>query len=427
MMNRRSVLEVEGSNFSSRFRKPLYSTYCFSRIPGTIEKLLTNQDVSCLPSDCFTPVQGGYDMVIFFFLDAFGWCFFEKYAGRYPLLQRFMHQGIVSKITSQFPSTTAAHVTTVSTNLEVGQSGVYEWYYYEPVVDRVIAPLLFTFAGEKTLGKLEKAGIEPHMLFPNYTFYQRLKTLGVDSYVVQPENIVGSPYSKTMTKGAHPIAYYRLEEGLKTVAESLLSPSETKSFFSIYFPDIDSVGHRSGVNSQEFDSVVDRCLTAIEEELMSVLSLSHKKVACLLSADHGMVEVDPKSTIFLNLIYPELSAKMQSNKRGDLIVPAGSCRDFFLHIQPEFIDEVVATLSQMLQGKAECYPVSELIDKGFFGTLPVADVFLQRVGNVVVLPYEGESVFWYIKGKFEQNFVAAHGGLTRKEMESVFLFYAKVD
>jgi hypothetical protein len=39
------------------------------------------------------------------------------------------------------------------------------------------------------------------------------------------------------------------------------------------------------------------------------------------------------------------------------------------------------------------------------------------VGNLVVLAYRHESVWWYEKGKFEQHYYGHHGGLTPQEME----------
>ena len=65
--------------------------------------------------------------MVLILLDGFGWRFFEKVADDYPALRRFAAASGVVKLTSQFPSTTAAHVTCLHTGLELGQSGVYEW------------------------------------------------------------------------------------------------------------------------------------------------------------------------------------------------------------------------------------------------------------------------------------------------------------
>ena len=65
--------------------------------------------------------------------------------------------------------------------------------------------------------------------------------------------------------------------------------------------------------------------------------------------------------------------------------------------------------------------MADLIDQHFFGSGAPSQRFLDRVGNLVVLPYEGESVFWYEQGRFEQPFYGHHGGLTRHEMETILL------
>jgi hypothetical protein len=41
------------------------------------------------------------------------------------------------------------------------------------------------------------------------------------------------------------------------------------------------------------------------------------------------------------------------------------------------------------------------------------------VGNLVILPYAYESVWWYEKDKFEMRFRGHHGGLTPQEMETI--------
>jgi hypothetical protein len=62
----------------------------------------------------------------------------------------------------------------------------------------------------------------------------------------------------------------------------------------------------------------------------------------------------------------------------------------------------------------------ELIEQGFFGPQPT-EAFMKRVGNLVVLPFKGESVFFHERNKFDNHFYGHHGGLTREEMEIPFL------
>src|SRR5690349_8602103 len=181
MLNALSLQAVNSAKFSQRFIKPCYDSYCFSNLPSTIEFLLTGKEGPMLPHDVFGSLPTRYDKVIFFFVDAFGWRFFERYAERCSFLKTINTHGVISKLTSQFPSTTAAHVTCIHTGLNVGQSGVYEWNYYELLVDEVITPLLFSYAGDKERDTLKHAGIAAEAYFPRQTVYQRRHTMGIAS------------------------------------------------------------------------------------------------------------------------------------------------------------------------------------------------------------------------------------------------------
>ena len=98
-------------------------------------------------------------------------------------------------------------------------------------------------------------------------------------------------------------------------------------------------------------------------------------------------------------------------------MPAGSPRDLFLYVRDEMLDEAQDYLACRLAGRAVVYRTTDLIAAGFFGAAPVSETFLGRVGNLVVLPYRGEAVWWYEKDRFEQKYFGHHGGLTPQEME----------
>ena len=105
---------------------PLYADYGFAQIPQTVLHCLGASERKGVPFGARDDLYRQYDTVILLLVDAFGWRFFERYANRAPFLKRFVDHGMVAKLTSQFPSTTAAHVTAIHTGLPVGKSGVFE-------------------------------------------------------------------------------------------------------------------------------------------------------------------------------------------------------------------------------------------------------------------------------------------------------------
>ena len=423
MRNERSIQAVANSGFSKHFVKPLYDSYCFSRIPGTVLKLLTGKSDHTLPVD----VMGGEwerpDVVVLFLIDGFGWEFFDGYASKYPFLHRYESEGIASKITSQFPSTTAAHVTTINTGLEVGESGVYEWFYYEPLVDRMIAPLLFSYAGDHELNTLLESKIDPVEFYPKKTLYQKLNEKGVKSYVMQHEGIAHSPYSKSMFNGAENLPFLQLRNGLQKVVELCKKPHQQPTYIYLYFGDIDAMGHRHGITSVQFADAVDYCWKMFEECFFVPMQDVKNKVSAMITADHGMVPVEPKRTFYLNKVFPDIADSFKKNRAGIPLVPAGSCRDFFLHIEDTQLGSVKKQLEKQFDGVAEIYLTEELIQKGVFGSKAPSKLLMDRIGNLVILPYKDQSIWWFHKHRFEQHFYAAHGGLTRDEMESIFLFH----
>ena len=88
-----------------------------------------------------------------------------------------------------------------------------------------------------------------------------------------------------------------------------------------------------------------------------------------------------------------------------------------MYVRDELLEEAHDFLARRLAGRAVVYRTADLIAAGFFGAAPVSEAFLGRLGNLVVLPYRGEAVWWYEKGRFGQKHFGHHGGLTPQEME----------
>jgi predicted AlkP superfamily pyrophosphatase or phosphodiesterase len=424
MLNAVSLNAVKSAKFSQRFVKPLYGSYCFSNIPQTIESLLSGQRQCALPIDVFGHLPTKYSKVILFLVDAFGWRFFERYADKYELLKIVLRDGVVSKLTSQFPSTTAAHVTCIHTGLDVAQSGVYEWNYYEPLVDEMISPLLFSYAGDKIRDTLKASSLPPAAFYPPSTFYQLLQARGITSYVFQSSVFTPSTYSNIVFRGAQVVPFRTVPEAFIALSELVLSEKASPGYYCLYLDQIDYIGHHYGPNSSQFEKEVDTFLRAMDQLLYRRIAGKSSDTLLMMTADHGQIEVDPTKTYFLNLHDATISRYLRTNRKGNVLVAAGSARDMFLYVKDECIDDFIALLQKQLVGRAEVYRTQDLLAQGFFGPHTPSSAFLGRLGNIVILPYAYETVWWFEEGRFDMRFLGHHGGLTYQEMEIPLLLLA---
>jgi predicted AlkP superfamily pyrophosphatase or phosphodiesterase len=387
---------------NSEFVRPRYDSGGFAGIPARIQEAFASDN---------------YDAVVLFLVDGFGWRFFERFQDA-PFLRRIARDGTIEKLTSQFPSTTAAHLTTIHTGLPVGVSGVYEWFVYEPLLDQIIAPLLFSYSGTRERDTLKPSRANPALIYPAGRFYPELKKKGISPFVFGIRDYTPSTYSRAVMTGAEILRFNTLSEALVNIG-LLLEKQKKPSYIHLYFDKIDSIAHEYGPGSPQTEAEIETFLLVMEYWFARIFQ-GNKRVLFLMTADHGQCEVDPKTTIYLNTnrSFKGLERFIKTNQGGQLLVPAGSARDMFLHIQDHLLEETQSFLATRLEGKADVVKVDALIESGYFGP-EISSRFLERVGNLVILPYPRETVWWYEKDRFEQRFYGHHGGLTALEMETV--------
>jgi len=131
--------------------RPEQGRRCFDQLPATLERLLTG--ASDGPALDEPLLRDRFEGVVLVYFDAFGWTLQERHA-EHTVLAHAAAAGLLTQLTSQFPSTTTAQVTTIHTGLPVAEHGLYEWHILEPALDRIITPLLFSYAGDGQRGTL---------------------------------------------------------------------------------------------------------------------------------------------------------------------------------------------------------------------------------------------------------------------------------
>jgi type I phosphodiesterase/nucleotide pyrophosphatase len=394
--------------------RPLAEGYRFAALPATVERLLLGVDGGdALPRAALGDAPARVERVVLVLLDAFGWRFFARYADYHRLLRRMLAEGTVAKLTTQFPSTTAAHVTTLHTGRPVTEHGVYEWNIYEPSIDALVTPLMFSFAGDGERDTLRVAGGDPRVLYPTATLYRRLATAGVRCLAFHPASFAPSTYDGVLLDGARLYPYESLTDAFSTLGAALAADAAA-TYAYVYIDTVDATGHQHGPSSEAFHAEVVRCLDAINAALATL----PRGTLLLLAADHGQVDVDPARTHFVNELWPEIGTYLRRDGRDRPLAPAGSARDLFLHTAPGEHGHVVERLRTLLGDHADVHATADLVAEGLFAGAP-GPRLRARLGDVCVLPAEGETVWWRERGRFGMRFRGHHGGLTPQEAHTV--------
>jgi hypothetical protein len=317
----------------------------------------------------------------------------------HPLLQRLA----IEPLQSQFPSTTAAHVTTIHLGLPVCEHGIYEWRVLEPALNEIIVPLRFRRDASDSDAEL-RGSLDPRALIATPTLYQSLPARSV---VVEPFGISGTPYDQVATAGAGLLSFRTLDEGLAVLTRAL-SRDRDIAYAYLYWPDVDRAGHHHGPSSPEFRAAARQALNAIAGH---VDALHQAGVTVLLTADHGQVDVHPGRVDYLDELWPELSTYLTQRV-------AGSSRDVFLHVTPNRIDHVIDNLAARLGDRAHVCRADTL-----FST--IAPRLAARLADVAVLPADGREAWLKATPSVETWNLGSHGGRTHAET-ATYLAQAQV-
>lgn len=389
--------------------RPLYGGYCFSEIPTAILSLFNGSSTNghlLLPG---TPREIQNAVVIFF--DSLGWDVFEKNIS-HPLIRMLTQEGTTLRLTAQFPSTTAAHITTLFSGIPVSMTGIYEWFYYEPIAQQIISPLLFS-TRSGIPGDLTTLGLAPKDIFPKQSLIARLQERGITVHSIQPQAIAGSLVSSYLLKNSIP--YTSVQSATMKVIEAaqLAAKGGGRNLIYLYLDQYDGACHHFGPQSNETAAVRNELF----QSCLRILEELPKDTAFLLFADHGHAATPAAGRIDLRREVPALQESLRVDPHSNaLLAPAGSPRDLFLHVKDDKLDRVRKQLISQLDQRAHVLTQAELLEQGFFGST-YSKRLLDRLGDLVVLPCGGASIWWDPDPESAMpTYLGYHGGASPTEM-----------
>lgn len=300
------------------------------------------------------------------------------------------------RMTSVFPSTTAAAITTFFTGEAPQQHGLTGWFTHFRELGGVIAPLPYRPRhGGSVLT------VPATALFGHTPLFDRLKA---QSYVVAPQQIAFSEYSKAHNGRAEVIPFATLAQMFDQISRIVRTPGERRYLYA-YWPELDRLAHEHGIESREAATHLAEIDTAFGGFLRDIAG---SETTVIVTADHGFIDTRPPQVIVLDA-HPALAQT--------LVLPlCGEPRAAFCYVHPDrqgqFVDYVNTHLSQY----AELHKSRRLIESGFFGLGPPNPRLIDRVGDYTLIMKQDASIKDWLLGEKKYVHVGVHGGTSAREM-----------
>jgi predicted AlkP superfamily pyrophosphatase or phosphodiesterase len=416
MIHHNLVNTIRQKKERNEFLYPYYNGYSLNELVASIVKGfgVSSTRVS-LPFKELLEGSNKNKKVVFFLIDGFGYSHYIRYYKNYSFFERFAKKGNVYPLTSVFPSTTPAALTTLHTGLTPQEHGLPEWTVYFEEFDSIIETLPFKTWEMTNPDGLLKTGGSYDMLYTGPTVYEHLQKHGIKSYMFVFEHYGHSAYSKAVHRGSTVVPF---KDGLDLISKlrTYLLSQKGPAYYFVYWGNIDSIAHRFGPESREHEAAIASFSELMETEFLNSLKKEEvEDVTLMFSADHGHAGIRGDDIINLNK-YPEIDDNFMRSPQGKRILPTGSPHDVFLFIQPGKVKPVMSFLKDELIGKATILNVQEAVDQELFGINKHTPRFMKRIGNVIILPYDKYHIWYEFLPDKPYGQLGIHGGLSEEEM-----------
>ncbi|MEV0596169.1 alkaline phosphatase family protein [Nonomuraea cavernae] len=291
-------------------------------------------------------------------------------------------------LTAGFPATTVTSLCSLGTGLSPGEHGMMGLTLAVPGAGHLFNCLRWTLPDKMVMDPLEWQ--------PATTVFQRAAAAGITASYVAPAAFEGSGLTQAVHRGVRYLAADPIEERVARVRQAL---HEAPAYVTVYYGDLDAVGHMTGWGSDEWLTqlaIVDQMAERLAQTLPGGSAL-------YVTADHGMVNASDKIEVDGE---PALM-------RGVALL-GGEARARHVYTEEGAAGEVLDAWRETLAGQAWVVSRQEAVESGWFGPT-VRTEWLPRIGDVLAVPYTDLALTAPTIHKIEAVFTGYHGSMTAAE------------
>ncbi len=337
---------------------------------------------------------------VFLLIDGLGYNLVKKVFNSEDITEKYGAMTF-DKVSTVFPSTTPAAMTSLETGKSPSEHGIVGWHTYS-----------------KELG----ASITPYLDSPSMSSSLKLSKAGIKTIIPEPDILIKAAESNNiMTLYDETISYIAgkrvrancLNEKYATQLDMLIKlknaiNEDRQQFIFVYYPTIDHLGHLYGPSSEVVKTSIMSFFNDLKEIVLPALTSSNYNL--IITADHGLINVektiniDSRSEIMKCVSFP----------------PWGDTRIRYLNVLPGKMEALENYINENYEDDIILLNSESLIQTGIFGNREISDdirdrfgthILLSRSNSIMLYEYPKETPY---KGP---NTLGSHSGLTKDEME----------
>jgi Type I phosphodiesterase / nucleotide pyrophosphatase len=330
------------------------------------------------------------DRACVFLVDGLGWELLRAHPDEAPFLTSLLPTSLAGTgrpLTAGFPSTTATSLASVGTGLHPGAHGLAGYTVRVPGTGVLMNQLRW------------QPWTDPHVWQPYPTLFTRAHTAGVETCQVSSPLFERTPLTQIALSGGVFLGRLTGEDRMDLAAERLAAADRTLVY--TYYSELDSVGHRHGVDSDAWRGQLMR----VDRLAQRLAELLPPRSALYVTADHGMIDIAPENHVDFDDDW-EL--------RAGVAVLGGEGRARHVYAVPGAGADVHAVWSEVLGDRMWVATRDEAIAAGWFGPT-VEDRVRDRIGDVVAAARDDIAVVATHTEPKESRMVGLHGSMTPVE------------
>ncbi len=403
--------------FPSDYVLPDYDGGSIANVPATIAELfgVPFTGMPALRPHFWQPAADNVDRVVLLIIDAFGSNILARNSDQLAFLTN--RATIQGEITSVFPSTTVAAMSSLWTGLAPAQHGLMGLRLLLPELGTIGQMIHFTPAFAHAPGALVDGGLDPVKFIHGRGFAEQLADAGIPAYSFKGRAIVDSNLSKMHGRGIAAaygaVTFADLLEQMATILERMAGEP---AYLCGYWETIDLLSHLRAPLSLAVDLEINALFGQIERGFLNRLSAAaRRRTLFIIVADHGQMFTPIEKQFYLSE-HPDMYREL-------MMAPSGGPRAAYLFAQQGRTQEVAHYLEAEMKELALAMPAEEALDAHLFGPPPFAPQSRRRIGDFLLLPNAGRLVGSNPAYSQLPEFLGMHGGLHRDEMLVPWLLF----